>query len=140
MDQGSSKDVRDNIQPSYVVKQHLNSQISVIDGEISSVDAEIENLKQLRENLVLERKGLLSQLKSASQVTHSPNHHDKGKQVATGVNYTESFDWTGPMMARMKSVFRIQNFRLCQEACVSRSLPECLSLWCLQGLQRQHGQ
>ena len=136
---GSSRDARDDGQPSYVVKQHLNSQISVIESEISSVDAEIENLRRLRENLVSERKELLSQLNSAPHVIHSPGYHDKGKKVVTRVDYTESFDWTCPMKARMKSVFGIESFRLCQEACVFYSLRNVLSSYCTQGLQRKHG-
>ncbi|KAF8459232.1 P-loop containing nucleoside triphosphate hydrolase protein [Gautieria morchelliformis] len=111
--EGSS---RDGGQPAYVVKQRLNSQISVVENEISSVDSEIEKLQQLRENLATERKELLSQLKSISQTRDSLRSPEQGRKVASGVDYTDSFDWTCAMKARMKSVFEIESFRLCQEA------------------------
>ena len=41
----------------------------------------------------------------------------KGKGKAKeGINYmTEPFDWSEGLKARMKAVFGIQSFRLCQE-------------------------
>lgn len=113
MIQGTS---RDGDQPSYVVRQHINSQLSIVENEISSVDGEIESLQQLRENLVLERKELLNQLKTVSHVSHNLRNQGIGKDVGAKVDYTGSFDWTNAMKARMKSVFGIESFRLCQEA------------------------
>ncbi|KAF8588200.1 ATP-dependent DNA helicase [Ramaria rubella] len=110
MVQGSSKDA----EPPYLIKQSLNAKISVIEKEISSIDAQIESLRQLREDLSSERKELLKQLQSTSHTNLDIN--GKGKKTITGINYTEVFDWTDAMKARMKVVFGIDNFRLCQEA------------------------
>jgi ATP-dependent DNA helicase Q1 len=46
-----------------------------------------------------------------------PRVDAKGKRKAKeGINYmTEPFDWSEGLKARMKAVFGIQSFRLCQE-------------------------
>ena len=51
------------------------------------------------------------------QLTQSDLRVDvKGKGKAKGINYmTEPFDWSEGLKARMKAVFGIQSFRLCQE-------------------------
>ena len=62
---------------------------------------------RLREKEMLER-----------QLAQSDLHVDaKGKGKAKeGINYmTEPFDWSEGLKARMKAVFGIQSFRLCQE-------------------------
>ena len=116
MVEGSSRDLE---QPSYIIKQGLNAQISTLENEISTVDAEIQNLNQRKVNLISERKGLLRQLESVSNGNHEPvDVSRKGKKMATDINYTESFDWTNALKARMKAVFGIEHFRLCQEALV----------------------
>jgi len=105
--------------PPYVQKQNLNTQIFAIDAEITSIDTEIENLKKLRGTLKSERDELLKQLGEIGQPNRTNGANpSKIKQPTTGINYNEEFDWSEPMKARMKAVFGIENFRLCQEAYV----------------------
>lgn len=95
-------------------RQEINQQVSIIDGEVASIDKEIENLRKLRTTLVTEREELLRRLKNTS-VSHPKNPEGRG---ITGINYNESFEWSEAMKARMKAVFGIESFRLCQEAYV----------------------
>jgi ATP-dependent DNA helicase Q1 len=39
----------------------------------------------------------------------------KGKARQDGIDYTLEFDWSYELKARMKKVFGIDNFRLCQQ-------------------------
>ena len=61
----------------------------------------------------LEEKEMLERQLAES----TPRVDIKGKGKAKeGINYmTEPFDWSEGLKARMKAVFRIQSFRLCQE-------------------------
>ncbi|KIJ27343.1 hypothetical protein M422DRAFT_37824 [Sphaerobolus stellatus SS14] len=114
MIQGSSKDGEI---PSYIRKKNLNIQISAVDAEITSIDAEIVKLQKLRGTLIEERNGLVKQINELdSSSTRGDNTSSKGKKHGTGINYDDEFEWTVPMKARMKAVFGIDDFRLCQNA------------------------
>jgi ATP-dependent DNA helicase Q1 len=107
-------------EPSFVIRQRLNAEVTAIDGELASIDAEILTLRQLRETLASERSNLLKELRKTAE-THinivDDDSPDEGKKVTSViVDYTKSFEWTAAMKARMKNVFGIDNFRLCQEA------------------------
>lgn len=95
-------------------RQNLNQQLSIIDGELTSIDKEIENLRKLRSTLVTEREEILNKLKDTS----TSNRSVQARKGVGGINYHENFEWSEAMKARMKVVFGINSFRLCQEACV----------------------
>ena len=68
---------------------------------------------QTRMQMRLQEKEMLER-----QLTESnPRVDTKGKgKTKEGINYmTEPFDWSDGLKARMKAVFGIQSFRLCQQ-------------------------
>lgn len=82
-------------------------------------------LKELRAKLIAEKKEVVAELdgvrgsgagqRTSNGVTaSSSNKKGKGK----GIDYTEDFDWAGELKARMRNVFKIQDFRLCQKGYV----------------------
>lgn len=104
-------------QPSYLQKHNLNARLSSIEAEIKGVDNNIEQLRTLRESLLMERKEILDELQR-SQVARVSTIESKvkGKAKQQGaIDYTAEFDWTSALKDKMKKIFGIANFRLCQE-------------------------
>lgn len=133
-------------EPSYLRKQTLNGRLTTLESEISSIDNQINELRNLRSNLVQERGIVEKQLR---EVGHTRNGTSgavegkgKGRARQDGIDYTLEFDWSHELMARMKKVFGIDNFRLCQRG-YFRSFDTrvfgVLTLMTLQGLQCEHG-
>jgi ATP-dependent DNA helicase Q1 len=91
----------------------------LIISRITKLEAEVEECRfdmieiQKRMDTRLQEKEMLER-----QLEQSVSRVDaKGKGKAKeGINYmTEPFDWSEGLKARMKAVFGIQSFRLCQE-------------------------
>lgn len=126
---GSSRSVEkaDQLEPSYLRKQNLNSRLTAIQSEINGVDQEIQGLKQLRNNLFAEKGEIEKQLKDVQPTSSNMNGlaGRKGKERARqdGIDYTLEFDWSDGLKTRMKKVFGIDNFRLCQQGCVISCIP-----------------
>lgn len=102
-----------------------------IRSRMAELDAEVDGFRQqiaLIENQIsicLHEKETL-----AKQLEQSRNLRDpKGKgKATTGINYsTEEFEWSGFLKTRMKAVFGIDNFRLCQKGWVFLST---IDVWC----------
>ena len=93
-------------------KQLIVSRIAELDAEVEAYKAEILDIQNRMELRLQEKEGLEVQLAQSN-----PRVNTKGKGKAKGgINYmTESFDWSEGLKARMKAVFRIHSFRLCQE-------------------------
>lgn len=90
----------------------IRSRIAEIDADMQSFREEIAALETQISICIHEKKKLEMQLNQSS------SHRDvKGKsKEQPGINYsTEQFDWSGGLKARMKAVFGIKEFRLCQE-------------------------
>ena len=93
-------------------KKQLISRITKLETEVEGCRVDIIEIQKrmesrLREKEILERQLAQSDLRVDSK--------GKGK-AKEGINYmTETFDWSEGLKARMKAVFRIQSFRLCQE-------------------------
>ena len=106
-------------QASYKQKQELGGRLASLEAELRDVDADLERLTELRARLVKEKNGLVAQLRSHDQrsrgslesVVAGQSRMDSGK-----INYmTEGFEWSKELEARMKAVFNINSFRLCQQ-------------------------
>ncbi|EMD34632.1 hypothetical protein CERSUDRAFT_116806 [Gelatoporia subvermispora B] len=100
----------------------LRARLSSIAVEIASIDDEIARLQARRYDLVEERDNVVERLRlvrpsaSATPLTSTPN--GKGKEKAKEqilVDYRTQFEWSGSLKAKMKSIFGIDSFRLCQE-------------------------
>ncbi|KAK7064352.1 ATP-dependent DNA helicase [Favolaschia claudopus] len=98
--------------PTYQRKQLLDQEIAKLDAELSNIDDEISKLKELRKLRHEERQKLFDEYEQAAA---PPNAKGKGKAVG-GVDYmSEDFEWSGELKFQMKKVFKIDNFRLCQQ-------------------------
>jgi ATP-dependent DNA helicase Q1 len=101
----------------------LRARIQDLDDEVGGCYADIETIQNRIQECLTEKQKLVTQLEKASMKrsdTTIKTANPKGKGETVGnVNFlTQSFDWTGGLRARMKSVFGIKDFRLCQEGLV----------------------
>ena len=100
--------------------EELRARIQDLDDEVRGCYADIETIQQRVRDCLAEKRKLGNLLDKTSvnhrDVTNRTVMQSKGKE---NVNYlTQSFDWTDGLRARMKSVFGIKEFRLCQEGLV----------------------
>jgi ATP-dependent DNA helicase Q1 len=116
---GPSKSVDE---PSYLRKQALNAQLSGIESEIREIDQEIKDRKEIRSDLLRQKADIEKQIKEVQPTrngtTGALDKKGKGKARQDGIDYMLEFDWSYELKARMKKVFGIDNFRLCQQGCV----------------------
>lgn len=112
-------------------KQELKRRIAEMDADINGLKESIQTLNtQLRskednkEGMVrilneLERASRSGALQSSTAAGSRVNGQGKSGRVQQGINYMDGeFDWMGGLKARMKSVFGISDFRLCQRGYV----------------------
>ena len=108
-------------EPAWAQRQTLNRSLTSISIEINDIDQQIKDLKELRNLLVRKKADVESQLgdiKETQTCVKPVNKKGKGKRVQGGIDYTKEMDWSDALKARMKNVFGIDNFRLCQQGCV----------------------
>lgn len=98
--------------PMYARKQELNREIAGVDAELGNIQSEISRLKEYLTQRSQDREKLLQELEELSASSRS-----KGKSKATGgIDYTaDDFEWSGELKNQLKKVFKIDNFRLCQQ-------------------------
>lgn len=87
--------------------------LHTLDQEIEDAKAQRTALDALIRTLERQREEKLQQIRSAQAVPG--REPSKGKNVAASIDYTDEFDWTPALRAKMKSVFGFDSFRLCQE-------------------------
>jgi ATP-dependent DNA helicase Q1 len=110
--------------PHHRTQQALNEQISQIDAEICGFDQDIKELNALRALRVAEKDALLEKLR----LIQNRGHEGKGKRKMPqgGIDYfLEDFDWSEELKVRMKKVFGINSFRLCQQGLVPVGAQQC---------------
>ncbi|PCH44665.1 ATP-dependent DNA helicase, partial [Wolfiporia cocos MD-104 SS10] len=110
----------------------LQTRLDSAVAEIESFEAEIERqraalaeLSSCRDALIEEVENLRAQLSAAAAtgISQRQSMASKGKSRAiTLSDYTTSFEWTDTLKAKMRSIFKIQNFRLCQEGVCNANL------------------
>lgn len=107
---------------SYLRKQNLNGELNKIEREISNVIQNIKQLHDLHSDLLQQKSKIEKQLGEAQPTPNGMNktmdRKGKGKAKQDSIDYTLEFDWSYELKARMKKVFGIDNFRLCQQGCV----------------------
>jgi ATP-dependent DNA helicase Q1 len=106
-------------EPSYLRKHNLNGELSKIEREISDVDRSIEELRDLRSNLLQQKIEIETRLgevqPTRNDTSGAVDKKGKGKARQDEIDYMLEFDWSYELKARMKKVFKIDNFRLCQQ-------------------------
>ena len=107
-------------------KTELRARIQDLDEEVRGCYADIETIQNRIQECLEEKRKLgtiLDKVSTRHNTTTKVTTNPKGKGEAVGnVNFlTQSFDWTDGLRARMKSVFGIKEFRLCQQGLVHLS-------------------
>ena len=93
-------------------KQFIISRIAKLEKEVEGWRVDMIEIQKRMEARLQEKEMLERQL---AQLNPRVDAKGKGK-AKEGINYmTEPFDWSEGLKARMKAVFGIQSFRLCQE-------------------------
>ncbi|TFK49250.1 ATP-dependent DNA helicase [Heliocybe sulcata] len=89
----------------------LQHQISGLDAEIRDAEENVKKWQDLRDTLVNQRRGLVQQL-DQNRIARSAG----GSSRKDGIDYNAAnFEWTHELKTRMRKVFGIDNFRLCQQ-------------------------
>ncbi|KAI0747102.1 P-loop containing nucleoside triphosphate hydrolase protein [Daedaleopsis nitida] len=90
--------------------------------DLESLDAEIEDVEQQRrgldgllQTLYKQREEKLRQIRSAQAAVPRSDPNGKGKSKAGTIDYNSEFEWSGALLAKLRSVFGFESFRLCQE-------------------------
>ena len=132
-------------------KLDLERQIAEIDADVLGIKDTIENLNaQLtvkevqREELVMILNKIRKRSSSGmtSTTTNTTMQRADGIDRFKGIDYMDGeFDWMGGLKARMRSVFGISEFRLCQRGYVLCGLSTVMYLLKkkIQNLQCQYG-
>ncbi|KAF8600248.1 ATP-dependent DNA helicase [Ceratobasidium sp. AG-I] len=114
--------------PAYLRKNEVQGQIAALDAELNSIDADIQSLQEARRNVLLEREALQRELAATRTPQQQPSTSSSSRRTgpghstnASGINYADpaGFEWTPELKQRMRKVFNIQDFRLCQEGVVN---------------------
>ncbi|KAF9447006.1 ATP-dependent DNA helicase [Macrolepiota fuliginosa MF-IS2] len=102
-------------------KQELKRRIAEVDADISGLKESIKSLSTQLHSKEDQKEGMLRMLQDLERVSEPSTLRSdavggkKGGRVQQGINYMDgNFDWMAGLKARMKSVFGISDFRLCQ--------------------------
>jgi ATP-dependent DNA helicase Q1 len=104
----------------HIKKSRIVGEISKLDAEHAAIQEQITQLQGASDIILKKKRELQKQLDvvtGAQYVNSVPQvKQQSGSSSRKGVDYTSSnFEWSGELKARMRKVFGIQNFRLCQE-------------------------
>ncbi|CAE6407088.1 unnamed protein product [Rhizoctonia solani] len=117
----TSHDAGSSNQPSYLRKNELQTRLSSLDTELASIDAEIQALQEARRNILHEKETLQKELATTRAPIRAVKNATTSTKAAGATNYADpaGFEWTDDVKKRMRSVFGIKEFRLCQEGVVN---------------------
>lgn len=100
--------------------QELEMDIACYEAEMKELDDTIRKATEARkavqqslEERIHERHALNHMAREGSTLT-TTSRRDASRSTHNHIDYTKDFEWTAPMKARMKKVFGIDEFRLCQ--------------------------
>ena len=83
-----------------------------LDREIEDIAAQVGRLQELLTTLRAEREDVLKSIRGDDVRSKSKG---KGRDVGD-INYdSEQFEWSDPLMMKLKTVFGFDSFRVCQE-------------------------
>ncbi|KAL6299341.1 P-loop containing nucleoside triphosphate hydrolase protein [Sparassis latifolia] len=96
----------------------MTSDIDIINAGIAEIDEEMERLKARRASLIVQKQTAEKnkrKLDGSIRNISAFRVKDTGRVSEKGIDYTTEFEWTGPLRYKMKMVFGIDDFRLCQK-------------------------
>lgn len=93
-------------------------QLISIDQDIHEIDAKIKLLNSTRTELFRQKRELEQKQLQQRQQRIGPNMTLDRKGKGAVIDYSGEFPWTPDLLKRMKQVFNIDNFRLCQQGYV----------------------
>lgn len=105
-------------------KQDIKRRIAEMDADILGIKENIKTLNTQLRSKEDQRERMLRTLHDLERASHSGavQSGTKAGQAQQGINYMDGhFDWMGGLKARMRSVFGIDDFRLCQRGWVLSS-------------------
>jgi ATP-dependent DNA helicase Q1 len=101
-------------------KQELKRRIADIDADILGLKESIKSLNAQLSSKEGQKEGLVKTLHDFEHASYAGARVSTGGSSSKGINYMDGdFDWMRGLMARMKSVFGISDFRLCQRGYVA---------------------
>ncbi|KAI0073245.1 ATP-dependent DNA helicase [Panus rudis PR-1116 ss-1] len=114
----------------YSPKLHLENQIRSLRKEMKDIDNQIHDLQAVRKQLEVQCEDAIRQLEAQTRTQRGSSltpisDKGKGKENARGheIDYANGqFEWSSGLKARMREVFGIESFRLCQEAVCNASI------------------
>ncbi|KAJ3554988.1 hypothetical protein NP233_g12309 [Leucocoprinus birnbaumii] len=98
-------------------KQELKRRIAEIDSDILGIKDSIKSLNTQLSSKEGQKEGMVRMLRELERASVSGASHSNAEAFSgsRGINYMEGdFDWMSGLEARMKTVFGINDFRLCQ--------------------------
>ena len=90
--------------------------------EISGLDKDIAKLQAARQKCIDQRNEILHSQMRASAISRKPSMDFSVSSADVRMDYYGHFEWSQELRLRMKTIFNIDDFRLCQEGCVLRAL------------------
>jgi ATP-dependent DNA helicase Q1 len=103
-------------QPSLVREHALKKQIAAVRNEIAEYDVELRKMQELRTLRAQDERDLLTQLHALQHGRRAGTSDTTGTGKAAGeIDYSVDWDWSKQMQVKMKNIFGINGFRLCQK-------------------------
>ncbi|KAF5351184.1 hypothetical protein D9756_008189 [Leucocoprinus leucothites] len=101
----------------WVKRQELKRRIAEIDANILGIKESIQSLNTQLSSKESQKEGMVRMLRELDRasVSGAAQSGAGAGSGSKGINYMDGdFDWMGGLKARMRSVFGINDFRLCQ--------------------------
>jgi hypothetical protein len=106
-------------QPSYLQESEIKKELAAIHSEIAELDQELKKIQELRVLRVKDEDALFERLRQLKQARRVRTSGANGSANARGeIDYNADWEWSQEMQTKMKDVFGIISFRLCQKRSV----------------------
>jgi ATP-dependent DNA helicase Q1 len=104
---------------SYLRKFELKQEIASLDAEIADIRRDVMQLEEQCKLRAKDKDGLMKELRALDQRQTSAqsdaSKKGKGRESYGMIDYSADFDWSPELRLKMKRVFGINDFRLCQK-------------------------
>lgn len=102
-----------------VRRADLRRRLEITRGDLANADQQVEKWKATRQLHSREIKELEREISALDAEDRNPRA-GPSSAVPDAINYMEQeFDWSGQLRSKLKKIFGIDDFRLCQKGCVT---------------------